>query len=189
LLHVLAHFPVHAFWSPAPLDELDHTLQKLLVQRQIPFRLFPPGWTTLIDTPDNSLLAFAPSKGSSLNDLSLVIYARQQRQGVLLTGDLEKTGVDELLHSPPDGPVSLLKLPHHGSRYSQPERLLQFFSPTATFASAGLGNVHGLPHQEVVLAVKEHNLPLYRTDLQGTLRFHTRGQDWVISRWQRGLFH
>jgi competence protein ComEC len=188
LLHVLAHFPVRAFWSAAPVDELDPELQKVLSDRQIPVRIFLPGWTSLADTSNITLQAFVPEIGTNLNDLSMVLYVRLEGQGVLLTGDLERIGVGELLDAVPNGPVTLLKLPHHGSRYSDPQKLLDFFSPKVTFVSSGFGNVHRLPHKEVVVAVEQRSLPLFRTDLHGTVRFQTNGDEWRISRWQRGLF-
>ena len=129
-----------------------------------------------------------PRQDAAANDRSLVLYAREGRMGVLLTGDLEADGVTQLLADPPPGPVSLLKLPHHGSSHSLPGRLVARFRPVAAFASAGFGNSYRLPAAKVVNALCARGIPLYRTDLDGTVRFRTRGGSWEASGWGQGLF-
>ena len=71
---------------------------------------------------DAALALFLPPTASTdSNDRSLLVYLRHGGDGVLLTGDLEAPGVGHLLRAPPPGPVTLLKLPHHGSRNSSPQ--------------------------------------------------------------------
>ena len=53
------------------------------------------------------------------NSNSIVLRIGLGSQGVLLTGDLEEDGLDELLAEPP-GPCDVLLAPHHGSRRSRP---------------------------------------------------------------------
>ncbi len=190
LLHVLEHFSVASFWAPAPIDTLHPTLRQVLERREIPVVLFPPGWSDIrmpqFQGLDLSLLAPGPA-GGNLNDESLVIYARLGGEGVLLTGDLEESGVDRLLAAPPPGPVTLLKLPHHGSRRSRPELLLDRFEPQFAFVSAGRGNPR-LPSPEVTNDLQARGIPLFRTDRQGSLRFTTDGDGWQPQTWRRGLF-
>lgn len=189
LLYVLEYFPVRSFWSPLPPAELHPSLRRVIDRKKIPVVLFPPGWTVLEETEETKLALFVPRpEHRSLNDRSLVLYAREGTDGVLLTGDLETAGVSELLAAAPPEPVTLLKLPHHGSRHSSPERLLERFEPSLAFASVGVGNPHGLPHPSVIEALAQRDIPLYRTDRHGTLRFTTDGSGWRMQRWQTGLF-
>ena len=107
---------------------------------------------------------------------------------LLLTGDLEKQGVLNLLSAGLPGPVSLLKLPHHGSKFSATDRLIDRFSPKHCLVSAGYQNRHHLPARQVVDYLQKKNIPLYRTDLSGTLQAQLSGNGWQIKRWQQGFF-
>jgi len=54
--------------------------------------------------------------------------------------------------------------------------------------SAGYQNRHHLPAQSVVAYLQEKKVPLYRTDLSGSLQAQYSEQGWQIKHWQRGLF-
>jgi competence protein ComEC len=99
---------------------------------------------------------------------------------VLLTGDLAVRGFHSLCAAGLPEPVTLLKLPHHGSRGSRPEQFLDQLRPELTFVSAGRDNPYGLPHPASVAACRERGIPLYRTDQQGTLTFTSAGQSWQV---------
>lgn len=185
LIHILENFPVKAFWSAIPDSELPEEIGTILKRRGIPARCFDPGWTAL---EKGELALHAPPEGGDTNDLSLALYARQEGQGVLLTGDLERDGVEQLLGNPPPGPVTLLKLPHHGSRRSSPELLLDAFHPQAAFVSAGAGNTFGFPHTEVVEDLAARKIPLFRTDRGGTVRLWSEEGGWRAKAWRKGLF-
>jgi competence protein ComEC len=189
LVYVLDHFPVKAFWSAVPVEKLHPSLRDVLRRREIPVVVFQAGWTSLEKGKQNALAVFVPRQVEmNLNDDSLVFYASLGKKGVLLTGDLESRGIGELLSSFPLPPASLLKLPHHGSRNSAPERLLDRLRPELVFVSAGRDNVYHFPHREVVAEIVERGIPLWRTDLQGTIRFFTRGERWQARNWRAGLF-
>lgn len=189
LVHVLEYFPTEAFWSAIPESELHPSLRRAIARKGIPVRLFRPGWTRLIETDEDGLALFVPDqRQDSINDRSLVVYARRGHDGVLLTGDLESSGVRDLLSRPPPGPVDLLKLPHHGSRHSEPQLLFRRFAPAAAFASAGRGNPYHLPHGSVIDDLRRRAIAFYRTDRDGSLRFASRGRGWQASHWQNGLF-
>lgn len=188
LLHILENFPVKAFWSAIPQEEMAHEIRYALHRRGIPAVYFAPGWTTVSEKEQEALSLYAPREGSDLNDLSLVLYARSGKQGVLLPGDLEEDGVTRLLREPPPGPVTLLKLPHHGSRRSSPEFLMDALHPQEAFVSVGSGNTFGFPHPEVVEELDRRKIPLSRTDRDGTVRLSSLGSNWERECWRNGLF-
>lgn len=190
LLHVLEHFPVSSFWSPGPVEGLFPALREVLARRRIPVRTFAPGWSALEKGEESELALYAPQGGGgNENERSLVLYVRQGEESLLLTGDLEAEGVAELIRASPPMRVSLLKLPHHGSRRSHPERLLDRFHPEICFVSAGRDNSYGFPSRVVVEELRRRGIPLRRTDLDGSLRFSTGGRGWRIQCWRNGLFH
>ncbi|MBI1916052.1 MAG: ComEC/Rec2 family competence protein [Planctomycetes bacterium] len=59
-----------------------------------------------------------PEKGPEgiENVRSLVLHVRHGRQALLLTGDLESVGLDQVLRRPLKGRIDVLMAPHHGSR-------------------------------------------------------------------------
>ena len=189
LAEILEQVPVKAFWSALPLDDLPPVLRMPLQRHAIPVRTFPAGWSELEREPDRGLAVYVPSQQAvEINDRSLVLYLRHGRDGVLFTGDLERAGVQDLLAHPPAGAVTLLKLPHHGSRHSEPWRLVHRFQPQQVFASSGRRNSYGLPHQKVTDALAARGLTCYDTGRHSTLRFSSTGSGWQLQQWQRGLF-
>jgi len=189
LVEVLNHFPVKAFWSAQTLAELHPEIREPLQRHAIPLRTFAAGWTPLEKGTTGELAIYRPSQqAAKVNDRSLVLYARQGQDGLLLTGDLEQQGVVNLLANPPDGPVTLLKLPHHGSRYSEPWRLVEKLRPRLVFTSTGRNNSYGLPHKIVTESMTTAGLSLYDTGRDGSLRFSSDGSGWHLQSWQKGLF-
>ena len=139
--------------------------------------------------PEATLALYAPAADAPAgNDRSLVLYVRQGAQGALLTGDLEARGIAALLGQPLTGPMSLLKLPHHGSRHSAAELLVETFHPDCAVASAGAGNRYGFPDPQVRATLSRAGIPLWHTDRDGSVRFVAGAARWRVGRWQKGLF-
>lgn len=178
---VLEHLAVDGFWSALPLEGLEPKLTEVLIRRRIPVHTLPEGWTALGDGTETVFNLFVPSQtADDPNDRSIVVHASAGSEGVLLPGDLAVKGFDQLCAAGLPEPVSLLKLPHHGSRGSRPERFLDRMKPALAFASAGRDNPYRLPHPSSVTACQERRIPLYRTDHQGTLTFTSEGDSWQV---------
>ena len=109
--------------------------------------------------------------------------------GVLLTGDLERDGVSALLKAGCPGPVTLLKLPHHGSGGSGSERLIRRFAPQGACVSVGHENPFHLPHRDLMAELERRAIPVWRTDRDGTVRFEVEEGGWRAKVWNRGYFH
>ena len=190
LIFILDHVPVGEFWTGHQFAELHPTLQDVLQRRNIPVKTVAAGWSDMPLWSTGNLRIFngATSK-SSENDSSLAMYLHgETNDGLLLTGDLERQGVLKLLAAGLPGPVSLLKLPHHGSKHSEIERLIDQLGPECGFVSAGYQNHHHLPAKQVVNYLQSKNIPLYRTDLLGTVWAQLNKNGWQVKHWERGLF-
>lgn len=188
LAYVLEHYPVREFWSALPLAELDPLLQAPIRLRAIPLRQLASGWNPVETSGTGSLQLFIPPQDQDQNDCSVVVVASLGSDTVLLPGDLEHDGLQQLLAHPLPAKVNLVKLPHHGSRHSAPELLLESIQPKMAFVSAGADNPHKLPHREVVALYAAARIPLYRTDRLGSLHFVSKGAGWAASHFERGLF-
>ncbi len=190
LIFILEHFPVGEFWIGQPFATLHYRLRRVLLKHSIPVRIIPVGWSEAPFWISDTLHIFnGDAPGCSTNDASLVMYLEHgKKNSLLLTGDLEKQGVLKLLAAGLPGPVSLLKLPHHGSKFSATDRLVDQLSPQLCLVSAGYQNRHHLPASQVVNYLQKKHIPLYRTDLSGTLLAQPSAEGWQIKHWQRGNF-
>ena len=110
------------------------------------------------------------------NDHSLVMRLTFGRVSVLLTGDIEKQAEKDLLIAPNRVEAVLLKVPHHGSPSSSCEPFLDAVAPGMAVISAGYRNHFGFPSEEVVRRYRDRGILLYRTDLDGAVRFETDGR-------------
>jgi competence protein ComEC len=71
------------------------------------------------------------------NAHSLVLALEHQGRRVLLTGDLESPGLDEVLSDPP-WPCDVLLAPHHGSAQSNPPGMALWSTPRWVVVSGGV---------------------------------------------------
>ncbi|HVQ30213.1 MAG TPA: DNA internalization-related competence protein ComEC/Rec2 [Vicinamibacteria bacterium] len=110
------------------------------------------------------------------NDDSLVLSVTFGEVTFLLTGDVEGAG-ERALTLPPS---VVLKVPHHGSRTSTTEGLLQQARPRWAVVSAGFRNHFGHPHPDVLRRLGALGVRVFRTDRDGTVRLRTDGTHiWV----------
>jgi len=104
---------------------------------------------------------------TTVNDYSLVLKAHTRAGRVLLTGDVELAGQSALLGERDLG-VEVLKVPHHGSRYSLPA-FLKATHPRIALVSVGAGNRYGHPSEHVLDLLRAGGALVLRTDKDGDL--------------------
>jgi len=104
------------------------------------------------------------------NDNSMVLRVSANRRHLLLAGDLEIEG--ELLLAAAAGMATradVLKVPHHGSRTSSSEELLDAVRPRLAIISAGADNRFGFPHADVLERYRRRGIAVLRTDRHGAV--------------------
>ena len=101
--------------------------------------------------------------GGNKGDMA-VIGMECQNYGVLFTGDMDARAEAELNLS---GTYTVLKAPHHGSKYSNSYRLYQQAQPQITVISVGDGNSYGHPHSEALARMAAAGTQILRTDQLG----------------------
>ena len=179
LAYIVGRFPVKQFYLASDSTELDKGLRQALQRHGIPFAILDEGWSYIRQDPRHELSLFVPDQtASDINERSIAVYASHLGQGVLLTADLGKAGLRQILASGVPGNVNLLKLPHHGSRHAFPDLYLEEFRPSIAFVSAGQGNPYGFPHRETIEACAKRQIPFYRTDQMGVLKFQLQNGEW-----------
>jgi competence protein ComEC len=116
----------------------------------------------------------------SANDSSLVLRLRFGRRLVLFTGDVEAGGENAITARFPPRPVSVLKVPHHGSGTSSGPSLLQWARPEVAIFSLGAGNSYGFPQSAVLERYRRTGARLLRTDRDGSVWVSTDGEGFEI---------
>lgn len=116
------------------------------------------------------------------NDQSVVLFGRYKHFTILLTGDIEKKGIEKMLSEYDLPEVTLLKIPHHGSKGSLVEDLYKKTKPQYGIISAGQNNNFGHPHQGVLVQLDDIGATTLRTDLGGLIQIITDGESLSIRR-------
>lgn len=113
-----------------------------------------------------------PSSSTTLagNDASCVLQIRVGEHSVLLTGDIE-AAAERLLLQQALRPVTLLSVPHHGSRTSSIPALVETLTPDFAVVSAGFDNRWGLPDQAVVRRWADAGAKVLSTAIEGATTF------------------
>ena len=125
----------------------------------------------LQDTTITTLSVTADEK--NLNDTSIVLKVKHGTNTFLFMGDASTKIEKNLLNK--DIKSDILKVGHHGSRYSTSLEFLKKVSPEYAVISVGENNTYKHPHEEILKRLEEQNIQIYRTDKQGTILAKSNG--------------
>ena len=94
--------------------------------------------------------------GFDANDNSMVLRIDYRARSFLFSGDIEGHAEQQLVAAGTSVRADVFKVPHHGSRTSSSEALLEAVQPNIAVISAGAWNPFGHPHPEVVERLAKH---------------------------------
>ncbi|WP_096188332.1 DNA internalization-related competence protein ComEC/Rec2 [Evansella halocellulosilytica] len=103
------------------------------------------------------------------NERSIVLFASINEGTFLFTGDLEEKGERRIVNTYSPMQIDVLKVGHHGSNTSTIEPFLQHVSPKAGVIPVGRNSIYGHPHSDVVQRLYEHEVEVFRTDVNGAV--------------------
>ena len=117
-------------------------------------------------------------KGSAdINDTSVVFLVDYGKFEAILTGDatLNVLGyIDtDYVRSFIDGDLDVLKIPHHGSKYSLDKPFYTLIKPKTCVISVGAKNKFGHPSLDVVNFLNDIDCLVLRTDIKGDIEVKT----------------
>ena len=104
------------------------------------------------------------------NASSLIMRVSINGVSMLATGDMGEEGEGRLIAL--KGPAvtsDILKVGHHGSKYSSCDGFLDEVSPKLAVIQVGKGNTYGHPTPDVLGRLAERHVPVLRNDLQGAI--------------------
>ena len=127
----------------------------------------------------------ADSEFLDSNAYSQCFLVEYEDFAMLLTGDVEGEGEELLMQELVEqnvGEVDLLKVAHHGSRYSTGEEFLAMLRPDIAVISCGEDNSYGHPHEELLRRLEATGARRYQTSESGAVSVMVRRGE-VKVRW------
>jgi competence protein ComEC len=121
-----------------------------------------------------------PLAADDPNEHNTVYMIHYGRVKIMVTGDLlEEDELEMIDHY--EGTDCLrcdvLKVAHHGSKSSSSEAFLDAASPSVAVIQVGSHNFYGHPHQQTLDRLKERDIKVFRTDLNGAVGIDIRGNN------------
>ncbi|WP_177167265.1 DNA internalization-related competence protein ComEC/Rec2 [Salinibacillus kushneri] len=105
------------------------------------------------------------------NQQSIVLYTEFGGRTFLFTGDIGSEGERKMLEKYPSLQADILKVGHHGSKYSTSDSFLQSLQPEYAIISVGEHNLYGHPSPETIKRLQQQQVQILRTDLNGAIQY------------------
>lgn len=120
------------------------------------------------------------NEGTDTNNSSIVLRVDLGDVSFLFTGDAERPEEQMLLNAGARLDATVLKVGHHGSDTSTTYPFLREIMPKVAVIPVGAGNSYGHPDDNALSRLRDADVDVYRTDLQGDIVITTDGTDLSI---------
>lgn len=120
----------------------------------------------------------AGKKYEDKNQSSLGLLYTTPDMEILFTGDmdsvaidymLDSTAINEKVYDEKEEKILILKVPHHGSKYSINRELYNIYKAQSGVISCGKNNKYGHPHNETMEALETMGIQSFCTDRNGAV--------------------
>ena len=182
LQYVLQRYHVALFLTSEVLTDTNTftALYKELLKEHIPCYYVRHGMTITLDaSPLTTFSILFPDRDTTnwqTNPASVVGKLQAGNRNALFTGDSTSSVEHFLVEAEPQVlPSDILKLGHHGSKYSSSTEYLKAVMPTLGLISAGIDNKYGHPNVETLGRLQALNIPWISTQQKGTVDVTTDG--------------
>ena len=136
-----------------------------------------PTTGSVISLGNATLQFFAPDKQyDDVNDSSIVIRMVYGDVSFLFTGDATRDREADILAAGYTLESTVLKIGHHGSSLSTSYPFLSAIMPKYAVISVGKDNSYGHPSDDTLSRLRDADVTVYRTDMQGTIICTIDGQ-------------
>lgn len=116
-----------------------------------------------------------------INDTSIVTKITYEETSFLFTGDAERESEQDILEKGTDISADVLKVGHHGSENSTTYPFLREIMPEIAVISVGEGNKYGHPTEESLSRLRDADVKVYRTDMQGHIKITSDGKNLTVT--------
>ncbi|MCL2760806.1 MAG: DNA internalization-related competence protein ComEC/Rec2 [Desulfuromonadales bacterium] len=183
-----ATFPIGEFWETGTPGESDDykILKKTLAEHNVPVKIKRAGSpsvqigdvkVTFLSPPVNME---KPDTYEDMNETSMVFRVEYRDFSVLFTGDMDIENEEELLANTERIKSTVLKVPHHGSKYSASPEFFRAVSPKVALIGVGYRNAFHLPTKDAIDDLNNIGCKVYRTDLNGTITIISDGKSYSV---------
>lgn len=111
------------------------------------------------------------AEGGGVNDSSIVLQLLCGESRAWLMGDASADIESRILATGVDVRAGLLKVGHHGSRFSSSRAWLEAVQPEWAIISVGAGNTYHHPHPTTLERLQQLKIMVQRTDMSGSITF------------------
>ncbi len=108
-----------------------------------------------------------------LNDTTIVAELSSNNSRTLFTGDIGANVEEKILKAV--GEADVLKIPHHGSKFSSSANFIAAVSPAVAVVEVGK-NSYGHPTKDALGRIAAVGARIFRTDLDGTVKLLIDGE-------------
>lgn len=115
------------------------------------------------------------------NNCSIVLMVTYGETKFLFTGDAEREAEQIILDSGADLAATVLKVGHHGSEDSTTYPFLREIMPQYAVISVGEDNSYGHPTENTLSRLRDADVKVYRTDMQGDIYCTSDGKNVTIT--------
>lgn len=116
---------------------------------------------------------------SNLNNTSIILKLVFGNTSFLFTGDTTNEVEKKILQQ--DIQADVLKVAHHGSKYSTSKNFLDKVNPKYAIISVGKDNNYNHPEKELLKRLETKNINIYRTDKMGSIFIKSNGEEITIT--------
>ena len=156
-------------------NEFFFELINLSKDLDIPLEILNAGNKLLFGKVTLDVLSPIERLSGDMNGDSIVLKVTFSKISFLLTGDLNINGEKRLIKAGYILKTDVLKVGHHGAEDANSEEFIDKVIPKIAVLSVGKKNRYGYPSNVVIERFKTRKIPLYRTDINGTIIIQTDG--------------
>lgn len=183
---IIKDYPIKRFMMPKIRDELVPTARcyerLLLALRDKNIIAEEPTYGSEFELGELKFKILAPLTNNTyenLNDFSIVMKMTYKNQSFLFTGDAQTESEKDMVKSGFDLSADVLKVGHHGSKTSTSTAFLNKVAPKYAVICVA-DDKYNLPKKVILDRLKNKNVEIFRTDLDGTIVFSCNGSQYSI---------
>jgi competence protein ComEC len=166
--NIIKSFKIENFYMPDAITSTATFMDVLDALEKKKVSFVTPKEGTVLKLGDSSIeVLYVGSSKEDLNDTSIVLKLTYQDTSFLFMGDATSNVEKEILNKNLSSTV--LKVGHHGSKYSSSAAFLAKVRPKYSVISVAKANEYYHPHGVVIDKLRKLNSEILRTDELGTI--------------------
>ena len=168
--NLITLFPVtNVIFNSGAINSLEEHLIKELNTKKINYQFVSQGNIKINDVVLNFI---NNSDNTDENEDSLIIYTKISGRNILFMGDSGKESENYIISEYNLPQMDILKIGHHGSKYSTSEFFIKTIKPKIALISVGLNNNFDHPNQEVINLLDTNHVNTYTTSIDGSIKIN-----------------